>query len=164
VSAALIQNRLVMSTSSGFFSSSTLTVLGSSAIPQMGQSPGASLTISGCMGQVYSVFVAGIAATVGSRAIPHFGQSPGPCWRTSGSIGHVYSFAAFGATTGAWAAAIDASCLGCVETTTTGPELEGVGMIWTGRADMGAMPISVFGARYFAGSALNFCWQPWQQK
>src|SRR6266566_6641555 len=95
VSAVHSQNRLVMFASSGFFSSSVATILGSRAIPQIGHDPGSSRTISGCMGHVYSVFVAGGAPTTGSSAIPHFGQSPGPCWRTSGSIGQVYSFEAF---------------------------------------------------------------------
>src|ERR1700686_1738031 len=71
VSAAEIQNRLVMSTSSGFFSSCAVTVLGSSAIPQIGHEPGSLLTISGCMGHVYSVFVAGVEAITGSSAMPH---------------------------------------------------------------------------------------------
>src|SRR6266851_1814493 len=94
VSAVHTQNRRVMFTSSGFFSSSATTVLGSRAIPQIGHEPGLSRTICGCMGHVYSVFVVGAAARTGSRAMPHFGQSPGPCWRTSGSIGQVYSFEA----------------------------------------------------------------------
>ena len=54
---ALIQKRRVMSRSSGFSSSVAVTVRGSSAMPQMGQDPARSRTISGCMGQVYSVFV-----------------------------------------------------------------------------------------------------------
>ena len=95
VSAVEIQNRLVMSTSSGFFCSVAVTVLDSSAIPQIGHEPGLSRTIWGCMGHVYSVFVAGAAAITGSSAIPHFGQSPGPSCRTSGSIGQVCSFALF---------------------------------------------------------------------
>jgi hypothetical protein len=41
------------STSSGFSWSSSDTVLGSSAMPQIGQLPGPSRTISGCMGQVH---------------------------------------------------------------------------------------------------------------
>src|SRR5580692_6626176 len=127
VSATETQNLRVISTSSGFFSSSTLIVLGSSAIPQIGQDPGASRTISGCIGQVYSAFVVGSAATTGSSAIPHFGQAPGSCWRTCGSIGHVYSFeAALRATAGAGAifttgckapcAAPVVVCAGCPDT------------------------------------------------
>ena len=59
-------------------------------MPQIGQEPGASRTISGCMGHVHSVRV-GATTSTGSSAMPHFGQLPGPICRTSGSIGHVYS-------------------------------------------------------------------------
>jgi hypothetical protein len=59
-------------------------------MPQIGQLPGPSRTISGCIGHVYSIFVAGAAET-GSSAMPHFGQLPGPICRISGCIGHVYS-------------------------------------------------------------------------
>ena len=52
LNAAAIQNRRVMSSSSGFGSSSAVIVRGSSAMPQIGQAPGASRTISGCIGQV----------------------------------------------------------------------------------------------------------------
>src|SRR5690348_7395129 len=53
---ALTQNRLVKSTSSGFGPSSPDgTPIGSSAMPQIGQEPGLSRTISGCIGQVYCV-------------------------------------------------------------------------------------------------------------
>src|ERR1700730_8720933 len=45
VSAVEIQNRLVIFTSSGFLSSSAVTVLGSRAIPQIGHEPGLSRTI-----------------------------------------------------------------------------------------------------------------------
>ena len=86
VSARLIQKRRVMSRSSGF-ASSTVTVRGSSAMPQIGQLPGPARTISGCIGQVYSVLVAGRAGDSGSSAIPHLGQGPGPICRTSGHIG-----------------------------------------------------------------------------
>ena len=54
VSTTPIQNRLVMSTSSGFASSAIVTVRSSSAMPQIGQAPGWSRTICGCIGQVYS--------------------------------------------------------------------------------------------------------------
>ena len=55
-SAALTQSRRVKSTSSGFGPSSPVgTPIGSSAMPQIGQSPGPSRTISGCIGQVYCV-------------------------------------------------------------------------------------------------------------
>lgn len=90
--ARLIRNRRVMSTSSGF-TSSAVTVRGSSAIPQMGQLPGSDRTISGCIGQVHSVRVAATAAVTGSSAIPHVVHVPGPICRTSGSMGHVCSTA-----------------------------------------------------------------------
>ena len=51
-SAALTQKRQVMSRSSSLGRSSTLTTLGSSAMPQIGQSPGPTCSISGCIGQV----------------------------------------------------------------------------------------------------------------
>jgi hypothetical protein len=57
--AVLIQKRRVMSRSSGL-SSSRVTVRGSSSMAQIGQLPGASRTISGCIGHVHSVFVAGL--------------------------------------------------------------------------------------------------------
>ena len=71
----LVQKRRVMSRSSGFSSVATVTVLGSSAMPQMGHEPGASRTISGCMGQVHCVLVA--MGSSGSSAMPHFGHAPG---------------------------------------------------------------------------------------
>ena len=53
---ALTQSRRVKSTSSGFGPSSPVgTPIGSSAMPQFGQEPGLSRTISGCIGQVYCV-------------------------------------------------------------------------------------------------------------
>src|SRR5271154_6670216 len=52
VSTAAIQNRRVMSSSSGFLSSSE-TVIGSKAMPQIGHGPGLFVMISGCIGQVY---------------------------------------------------------------------------------------------------------------
>src|SRR5215213_9862542 len=53
-SASPIQNRRVMSVSSGLGPESTDTVTGSSAIPQIGQAPGPGRRISGCIGQVHS--------------------------------------------------------------------------------------------------------------
>jgi hypothetical protein len=50
------QRRRDMSTSSGFGASSSETVRGSSAIPQIGHVPGTARTISGCIGQMNSVF------------------------------------------------------------------------------------------------------------
>ena len=52
VRAAAIQRRRVMLSSSGF-DASRVAVIGSSAMPQMGQIPGLSRTISGSIGQVY---------------------------------------------------------------------------------------------------------------
>src|SRR5260221_662924 len=54
-SATLIQTRRVMSASTGAASSSAVLTRGSSAIPQIGQLPGPGRTISGCIGQVYSL-------------------------------------------------------------------------------------------------------------
>ncbi len=79
-----------MSRYSGFGPASTSTVRGSSAMPQIGQSPGASRTISGCIGQVHSVLVAGAAGSAGSSAMPHFGQAPAWSLSTSGSIGQIH--------------------------------------------------------------------------
>src|SRR5579862_6961008 len=155
VSAIDTQNLRVMLASSGLFSSPVLTVLGSNAIPHIGQDPGWSLTICGCIGQVYSVFVIGNAATTGSSAIPHFGQSPGPCWRTSGSIGHVYS-----SEMGLLAArGTNAICTSCCETRWGAAEA-----ICAGCREIGAIPTSVLGIKYLAGSALNFVLHPAQQK
>src|SRR5580698_8827973 len=89
VSTTPTQNRRVMSLNSGFSSSATLTVRGSRAMPQIGQFPASVRTISGCIGQVYSV--AASAGDSGSKAIPHFGQGPGPTRRTSAHIGQTYS-------------------------------------------------------------------------
>src|SRR4029079_4370171 len=50
----LIQKRLDMSRSSGFGRSSKVTILGSNAMPQMGQAPGSVETTSGSIGQMYS--------------------------------------------------------------------------------------------------------------
>ncbi len=46
------QKRRVKSTSSGFFSSSSDGISGSSAMPQIGQLPGAGRRICGCIGHV----------------------------------------------------------------------------------------------------------------
>ncbi len=61
-----IQNRRVMSRSSGFSASSKVGTRGSRAIPQMGQVPGSLRTISGCIGQVQTapVEAAGAAGLV----------------------------------------------------------------------------------------------------
>src|SRR5678815_3757368 len=90
VRTAAMRSRLVMSTSSGLGASSNETTRGSRAIPQIGHAPGASRTISGCIGQVYSVLVraAGFDRS-GSSAMPHAGHAPGCDDRTSGSIGQM---------------------------------------------------------------------------
>jgi hypothetical protein len=91
VSKTLTQNRRVMSRSSGFSSPDAVTVRGSSAMPQIGHEPGPGRTISGCMGQVYSVRLGNAAGTSDSRAIPQDGHGPGLVARTSGHIGHTYA-------------------------------------------------------------------------
>ena len=53
--AMLIHSRRVMSASSGLTSSAAVISRSSRAMPQIGQAPGSDRTISGCMGQVYSV-------------------------------------------------------------------------------------------------------------
>src|ERR1035437_11090391 len=88
--ATLIHSRLVISASSGL-ESSAVTSRGSSAMPHMGHEPGASRTISGCIGQVYSVPFVGGFTVAGSSAMPHFGQLPGPGCLISGCMGQVYS-------------------------------------------------------------------------
>ena len=57
-----------MSTSSGFGPSSTVTNSGSSAMPQIGQAPGSSLTTSGSIGQIH--FVPGGASVAGRPGEP----------------------------------------------------------------------------------------------
>ncbi|CAM5276486.1 putative protein OS=Afipia felis OX=1035 GN=BN961_04124 PE=4 SV=1 [Afipia felis] len=47
-----IQNRRVISTSSGLGPVSVVARTGSSAMPQIGQEPGPTCRISGCIGQV----------------------------------------------------------------------------------------------------------------
>ncbi|OPY59772.1 MAG: hypothetical protein A4E57_04665 [Syntrophorhabdaceae bacterium PtaU1.Bin034] len=86
VRTRLTLKRRVMSINSGF-SSSANGVRGSRAMPHKGHAPGASRTISGCIGQVHSVF--GACGVTGSRAMPHFGQEPGSASRISGCIGQV---------------------------------------------------------------------------
>ena len=84
---ALTHSRRRMSASSGFSSCSPGTPRGSSAMPQIGQLPGSSRTISGCIGQVYSTLPAANVGASASSAIPHDGHAPGLSWRTSGHIG-----------------------------------------------------------------------------
>ncbi len=51
-SARPIHRRRVMSASSGLGPASAVAISGSSAMPQIGQEPGPTWRISGCMGQV----------------------------------------------------------------------------------------------------------------
>jgi len=62
---------------------------GSNAIPQIGQSPGASRSISGCIGHVQIVFNAA-TGVAGSSDMPHFGQSPGRSLSTPSHIEQTY--------------------------------------------------------------------------
>jgi len=55
VNGADTSSRRCMSTSSGLAGASSVAIRGSSAMPQMGQLPGASRTICGCIGQTHSV-------------------------------------------------------------------------------------------------------------
>src|SRR5579885_1743158 len=84
VSASPIQNRCVMSMSSALGPLSSLTPAGSSAMPQIGQLPGPSWRISGCIGQVYIVSLDaggfGGAGSIGFRYLAgsakNFGAQP----------------------------------------------------------------------------------------
>src|SRR3954470_14523848 len=76
-SAALVQKRRVMSTNSGLGASAKLTVRRSRAMPQIGHEPGSGRTISGYIGQTYSVLFKGTEGAAGSSAMPHFGHAPG---------------------------------------------------------------------------------------
>ena len=89
VRASPTQNRRVMSRSSGLASSSSVTIRGSRAMPQIGQAAGPGRTISGCMGHTHSVRVGGASIVAGSSAMPHVGHALGPASRTSGCMGHV---------------------------------------------------------------------------
>src|SRR5579871_393407 len=138
VSAKLTQNRRVMSRSSGL-SSSAATVRGSKAIPQIGQCPGPSRTISGCIGQVYSLSVAASGISR-SNAIPQLGQGFGFVSRTSGHMGQTY--------------ALPEIVLSC------GSDLETEDGITT---NLLCAPC-VSELRYFSGSALNLLTHPALQK
>ena len=59
-------------------------------MPQIGQLPGPSRTICGCIGQVYSVCFPSEITVAGSSAMPHFGQFPGPSCLISGCMEQVY--------------------------------------------------------------------------
>jgi hypothetical protein len=115
-------------------------------MPQIGQLPGPGLTISGCIGHVYSVLVAGSAGDSGSSAIPHFGHGPGPACLTSAHIGHTKLRASpfpAPADTAGFACVIPAGILN-----DTNPD-----------------PIGLGGEeRIFSGFAWNFARQPAEQK
>ena len=73
MSTMLARNLRSMSWSSGFSSPSADIVIGSRAIPQIGQAPGPSATICGCIGQVHFVAPAGgiaCGAADASRNLP----------------------------------------------------------------------------------------------
>src|SRR3954451_5432703 len=75
VSSTPIQNRRVMSMSSGFGPVSAVGVSGSSAMPQIGQEPGPSCRTSGCIGQV-KIVPSGIgAAGAGADGSRYFSGS-----------------------------------------------------------------------------------------
>ena len=158
-----IQNRLVMLTSSGFSSSAAATVLGSSAMPQIGQSPGSSLTISGCMGQVYSVFD---GWQRGKRGFKRHSALWAVAWTILTSNFGIHRACVF-ISRSRKLAARRRSCTVATGMAWVTCDLEAAA-ICIGREPMGAMPTSVFGVdapskpdrRYLAGSALNFCWQP----
>jgi hypothetical protein len=107
-SERLHQKRRVMSISSGLSSSSRATTFSSRAMPHFGQVPGSARTTSGCMGQTYSVRVAGASSTSGSRAMPHLGQAAGEASRISGSIGQMYAAPSTAVAGAACGAAADA--------------------------------------------------------
>ena len=88
--ATLTQKRRDMSVNSALSSGLATGVIGSSAMPQIGQLPGPSRTISGCIGQVYLTAFS-IRGCAGSSDMPHFGQFPGLFSQTSGCIGQMYS-------------------------------------------------------------------------
>ena len=94
------QKRRRKSTSSGFSSSSRLGIIGSSAMPQIGQVPGPSRTIPGCIGQVY-LAPAGLDSpgSPGARAIPSLSRIPsmhvGRAWHRAVRTEHA-AIAGFG--------------------------------------------------------------------
>src|SRR5215469_12020464 len=85
VKIVAIQKRNLISRNSGFSFCREVKVRDSSAMPQMGHDPGWDRTISGCIGQVYSV--PAVAGNSGSNAMPQDGQAPGLDSRTSGHMG-----------------------------------------------------------------------------
>src|SRR3954469_3187582 len=75
VSNTPIQNRRVMSVSSGFGPVSAVGVSGSSAMPQIGQEPGPSCRTTGCIGQVKIVPVGIGAPGAGADGSRYFSGS-----------------------------------------------------------------------------------------
>lgn len=83
LSTAATRRRRRMSASSGLGPSWTPTETGSSAMPQIGHSPGPSCRISGCMGQVHSPSRGPVSACGGGALCP-------PCsWWAAGCPGWV---------------------------------------------------------------------------
>ena len=76
VSAALTQNRRLMSASSGLASEAADGAIGSSAIPQMGQSPGSSRRTSGCIGQVQPARPLSALTDAAADSMPPRGPAP----------------------------------------------------------------------------------------
>ncbi len=75
VKATAIQN--IFNSLLYVFSSAELSAsIGTKSIPQIGQAPGSSLTISGCIGQVHCSAVVADKLTSSTKSIPHTGQSP----------------------------------------------------------------------------------------
>src|ERR1700678_1626541 len=89
VSATPIHSLRVMFTNSGL-AKSLLTTTGSSAIPQIGQSPGPSLSTSGSIGQVYLPLYAAANGSLGCSGHPHCGHGPGFAVCTSACMGQLY--------------------------------------------------------------------------
>ncbi len=156
VSATQTQNRRVISTSSGFFSSAALTVLGSNAMPQIGQCPGR-------IAHNFRMHRAGVFRFCPGAA--RRWRAPAPC-RTSGSLP-----ALVGAPRDPWGRCIRSRHL-CARRRDPrrfaqpvvqpgGQRQEQSELVFLTWA---TMPTSGLGVKYFAGSALNFTWQPTQQK
>jgi hypothetical protein len=86
-SVVLIQNLRLISVSSWFSLFLLESAFGCRAMPHLEQEPGSWRKISGCIGQTYSVGLAGVLFTAFSNAIPHCGQLPGCSWRILGCMG-----------------------------------------------------------------------------
>src|ERR1035438_7109997 len=163
-SATLIHSRRVMSASSGFDSSAVIS-RGSSAMPQIGQEPGASRTICGCIGQVYSVRLAGAVTVAGSSAMPQIGQEPGASRTICGCIGQVYSVRLAGAVTVAGSSAMphlgQLPGPGCLISGCMGHVYSPCGSALAGGFKGAASGLA---CKYFSGEARNLAAQPWLQK